>query len=174
MTLNHLEYLGQSRPCELMRSFISPTCWPPRKPSSPSGSPCASYYCRLGTVQHSQRFRRNQRPAWECGRISPLKSVSHSIAARRQECFTHVSFFFPSQKLGRDPSDEDCFFDLLSKFQSSRMDDQRCHLDEPQNGESGGGAANAVLSLNEITGRWENGLPVRVGSFHVCCFKGRN
>lgn len=85
-----------------------------------------------------------------------------------------MSFFFPSQKLGRDPSDEDCFFDLLSKFQSSRMDDQRCHLDEPQNGESGGGAANAVLSLNEITGRWENGLPVRVGSFHVCCFKGRN
>uniref|UniRef100_A0A674N1I3 G protein signaling modulator 1b n=1 Tax=Takifugu rubripes TaxID=31033 RepID=A0A674N1I3_TAKRU len=41
----------------------------------------------------------------------------------------------PPPKLGRDPSDEDCFFDLLSKFQSSRMDDQRCHLDEPQNGE---------------------------------------
>uniref|UniRef100_A0A667WUW7 G protein signaling modulator 1b n=1 Tax=Myripristis murdjan TaxID=586833 RepID=A0A667WUW7_9TELE len=39
-------------------------------------------------------------------------------------------------KLGRDPSDEDCFFDLLSKFQSSRMDDQRCHLDEPQNGDN--------------------------------------
>ncbi|XP_062844276.1 G-protein-signaling modulator 1b isoform X2 [Trichomycterus rosablanca] len=39
------------------------------------------------------------------------------------------------QKLGRDPSDEDCFFDLLSKFQSSRMDDQRCHLDEGANGE---------------------------------------
>uniref|UniRef100_A0A8C5EVX2 G protein signaling modulator 1b n=1 Tax=Gouania willdenowi TaxID=441366 RepID=A0A8C5EVX2_GOUWI len=39
----------------------------------------------------------------------------------------------PMPKLGRDPSDEDCFFDLLSKFQSSRMDDQRCHLDEPQN-----------------------------------------
>uniref|UniRef100_A0A6Q2Y9Z6 G protein signaling modulator 1b n=1 Tax=Esox lucius TaxID=8010 RepID=A0A6Q2Y9Z6_ESOLU len=37
--------------------------------------------------------------------------------------------------LGRDPSDEDCFFDLLSKFQSSRMDDQRCHLDD-QNGEN--------------------------------------
>ncbi|XP_061119246.1 G-protein-signaling modulator 1b [Conger conger] len=34
-------------------------------------------------------------------------------------------------KLGRDPSGEDCFFDLLSKFQSSRMDDQRCHFDEP-------------------------------------------
>ncbi|KAJ8408712.1 hypothetical protein AAFF_G00253470 [Aldrovandia affinis] len=33
-------------------------------------------------------------------------------------------------KLGRDPSGEDCFFDLLSKFQSSRMDDQRCGFDE--------------------------------------------
>ncbi|KAJ8346879.1 hypothetical protein SKAU_G00282800 [Synaphobranchus kaupii] len=33
-------------------------------------------------------------------------------------------------KLGRDPSGEDCFFDLLSKFQSSRMDDQRCRFDE--------------------------------------------
>ncbi|XP_021175369.2 G-protein-signaling modulator 1b isoform X3 [Fundulus heteroclitus] len=42
----------------------------------------------------------------------------------------------PVSKLGRDPSDEDCFFDLLSKFQSSRMDDQRCHLDEPQNGDN--------------------------------------
>uniref|UniRef100_A0A673WRB9 G protein signaling modulator 1b n=1 Tax=Salmo trutta TaxID=8032 RepID=A0A673WRB9_SALTR len=44
----------------------------------------------------------------------------------------------PPPKLGRDPSDEDCFFDLLSKFQSSRMDDQRCHLDDPneENGEN--------------------------------------
>ncbi|XP_034047490.1 G-protein-signaling modulator 1b isoform X2 [Thalassophryne amazonica] len=43
----------------------------------------------------------------------------------------------PPVPLGRDPSDEDCFFDLLSKFQSSRMDDQRCHLDDPQNGDNG-------------------------------------
>uniref|UniRef100_A0A8C1Z3W2 G protein signaling modulator 1b n=1 Tax=Cyprinus carpio TaxID=7962 RepID=A0A8C1Z3W2_CYPCA len=35
---------------------------------------------------------------------------------------------------------EDCFFDLLSKFQSSRMDDQRCQLDEPPNGENAEGA----------------------------------
>ncbi|XP_056259482.1 G-protein-signaling modulator 1b isoform X3 [Seriola aureovittata] len=54
------------------------------------------------------------------------------------------------KKLGRDPSDEDCFFDLLSKFQSSRMDDQRCHLDEPQNGDNGEGAANSMPSLNEM------------------------
>ncbi|XP_021175368.2 G-protein-signaling modulator 1b isoform X2 [Fundulus heteroclitus] len=54
----------------------------------------------------------------------------------------------PVSKLGRDPSDEDCFFDLLSKFQSSRMDDQRCHLDEPQNGDNQEGAADT--SLNEM------------------------
>ncbi|XP_008422614.1 G-protein-signaling modulator 1b isoform X1 [Poecilia reticulata] len=54
----------------------------------------------------------------------------------------------PVSKLGRDPSDEDCFFDLLSKFQSSRMDDQRCHLDETQNGDNTEGAANT--SLNEM------------------------
>lgn len=60
--------------------------------------------------------------------------------------------FFFHQKLGRDPSDEDCFFDLLSKFQSSRMDDQRCHLDEPQNGDGGEGAADSMPSLNEMIG----------------------
>lgn len=57
------------------------------------------------------------------------------------------------QKLGRDPSDEDCFFDLLSKFQSSRMDDQRCHLDDAQNGEHGEGAGNSVGPLNEKIGQ---------------------
>uniref|UniRef100_A0AAX7TFN9 G protein signaling modulator 1b n=1 Tax=Astatotilapia calliptera TaxID=8154 RepID=A0AAX7TFN9_ASTCA len=57
---------------------------------------------------------------------------------------------FSLQKLGRDPSDEDCFFDLLSKFQSSRMDDQRCHLDEPQNGDNREGAATSMSSLSEM------------------------
>ncbi|XP_075180850.1 G-protein-signaling modulator 1 isoform X3 [Anomaloglossus baeobatrachus] len=37
-------------------------------------------------------------------------------------------------KINRAPSDEECFFDLLSKFQSSRMDDQRCTLEESQSG----------------------------------------
>uniref|UniRef100_A0A671RG63 G-protein-signaling modulator 1-like n=1 Tax=Sinocyclocheilus anshuiensis TaxID=1608454 RepID=A0A671RG63_9TELE len=49
-------------------------------------------------------------------------------------------------KLARDASDEDCFFDLLSKFQSSRMDDQRCQLDEPPNGENAGGADPNTLN----------------------------
>ncbi|XP_066515858.1 G-protein-signaling modulator 1b [Hoplias malabaricus] len=53
----------------------------------------------------------------------------------------------PNPKLGRDPSDEDCFFDLLSKFQSSRMDDQRCHLDEANDQE---GVASNDSTLNEM------------------------
>ena len=65
------------------------------------------------------------------------------------KCFLPLCLVFFMQKLGRDPSDEDCFFDLLSKFQSSRMDDQRCHLDESQNGEDG---ANSMSSLNEMIG----------------------
>uniref|UniRef100_A0A8D2LS68 G protein signaling modulator 1 n=1 Tax=Varanus komodoensis TaxID=61221 RepID=A0A8D2LS68_VARKO len=42
----------------------------------------------------------------------------------------HVSS--SSQKIKRVPLEEECFFDLLSKFQSNRMDDQRCTLDESQ------------------------------------------
>ncbi|KAM5146151.1 G-protein-signaling modulator 1 [Mantella aurantiaca] len=38
----------------------------------------------------------------------------------------------PHLKINRAPSDEECFFDLLSKFQSNRMDDQRCTLEENQ------------------------------------------
>ncbi|RXN13352.1 G- -signaling modulator 1-like isoform X2 [Labeo rohita] len=59
------------------------------------------------------------------------------------------------KKLARDASDEDCFFDLLSKFQSSRMDDQRCQLDEPANGENAGGAdrntINDMIDANLLT-----------------------
>ncbi|KAI7812444.1 putative G-protein-signaling modulator 1 [Triplophysa rosa] len=58
----------------------------------------------------------------------------------------HVTL--PVSKLSRDHSDEDCFFDLLSKFQSSRMEDQRCQLDEPTNGENTGGAD--ADSLNDV------------------------
>uniref|UniRef100_A0A8C1KS92 G protein signaling modulator 1b n=1 Tax=Cyprinus carpio TaxID=7962 RepID=A0A8C1KS92_CYPCA len=49
-------------------------------------------------------------------------------------------------KLARDASDEDCFFDLLSKFQSSRMDDQRCQLDEPADEENAGVADRNTLN----------------------------
>uniref|UniRef100_A0A4W6CGI1 G protein signaling modulator 1b n=1 Tax=Lates calcarifer TaxID=8187 RepID=A0A4W6CGI1_LATCA len=88
--------------------------------------------------------KRNSMDSVELWKYSSDKVISLSQIS----CLTNMSFLF--QKLGRDPSDEDCFFDLLSKFQSSRMDDQRCHLDEPQNGDNGEGAANSVPSLNEM------------------------
>ncbi|XP_047381130.1 G-protein-signaling modulator 1 isoform X3 [Sciurus carolinensis] len=43
-------------------------------------------------------------------------------------------------------SEEECFFDLLSKFQSSRMDDQRCSLEE---GQAGAAEATAAPTLEE-------------------------
>ncbi|KFV03788.1 G-protein-signaling modulator 1, partial [Pterocles gutturalis] len=48
----------------------------------------------------------------------------------------------------RTPLDEECFFDLLSKFQSNRMDDQRCPLEEcpPEAAEA---AATPVPALEE-------------------------
>uniref|UniRef100_A0A8C4WUB5 G protein signaling modulator 1 n=1 Tax=Gopherus evgoodei TaxID=1825980 RepID=A0A8C4WUB5_9SAUR len=60
---------------------------------------------------------------------------------------------FPSEKvsrakINRAPSDEECFFDLLSKFQSSRMDDQRCPLEECQ-AEAAEAAATSVPALEE-------------------------
>ncbi|KAM8796768.1 G-protein-signaling modulator 1 [Eudromia elegans] len=48
-------------------------------------------------------------------------------------------------KISRSPSDEECFFDLLSKFQSNRMDDQRCPLEES----AAEAAATAVPALGE-------------------------
>uniref|UniRef100_A0A8C4WST1 G protein signaling modulator 1 n=1 Tax=Gopherus evgoodei TaxID=1825980 RepID=A0A8C4WST1_9SAUR len=51
-------------------------------------------------------------------------------------------------KINRAPSDEECFFDLLSKFQSSRMDDQRCPLEECQ-AEAAEAAATSVPALEE-------------------------
>ncbi|XP_039220103.1 G-protein-signaling modulator 1 isoform X4 [Crotalus tigris] len=56
---------------------------------------------------------------------------------------------FPSEKKSqRSQSNEDCFFDLLSKFQSSRMDDQRCTLEDSQR-ESDEAAAMPVPALEE-------------------------
>ncbi|XP_045323861.1 G-protein-signaling modulator 1 isoform X2 [Leopardus geoffroyi] len=57
----------------------------------------------------------------------------------------------PRTSIPRAPSsDEECFFDLLSKFQSSRMDDQRCPLEE---GQPGAAEATAAPSLEERVAR---------------------
>uniref|UniRef100_A0A8C0CP67 G-protein-signaling modulator 1 n=2 Tax=Balaenoptera musculus TaxID=9771 RepID=A0A8C0CP67_BALMU len=53
----------------------------------------------------------------------------------------------PRTSIPRAPSsDEECFFDLLSKFQSSRMDDQRCPLEE---GQPAAAEATAAPTLEE-------------------------
>ncbi|NWT59809.1 GPSM1 protein, partial [Erythrocercus mccallii] len=54
----------------------------------------------------------------------------------------------PQSKINRTPSDEECFFDLLSKFQSNRMDDQRCPLEECP-AEAAEAAATRVPALGE-------------------------
>uniref|UniRef100_A0A672V2A6 G protein signaling modulator 1 n=1 Tax=Strigops habroptila TaxID=2489341 RepID=A0A672V2A6_STRHB len=51
-------------------------------------------------------------------------------------------------KINRSPSEEECFFDLLSKFQSNRMDDQRCPLEECPS-EAAEAAATPVPALGE-------------------------
>uniref|UniRef100_A0A7N8XYK2 G protein signaling modulator 1b n=1 Tax=Mastacembelus armatus TaxID=205130 RepID=A0A7N8XYK2_9TELE len=95
---------------------------------------CTVLFSFLSVGARPKFTKRNSMDSVELWKYSSDKVIS----------FTHIS------KLGRDPSDEDCFFDLLSKFQSSRMDDQRCHLDEPQNGDNGEGGANSTASLNEM------------------------
>uniref|UniRef100_A0A7M4EQ88 G-protein-signaling modulator 1 n=1 Tax=Crocodylus porosus TaxID=8502 RepID=A0A7M4EQ88_CROPO len=86
----------------------------------------------------SKRYRENQ-PGLE--RKSQESSTS---ALDTRDVRVHVS----QSKIPRTPSDEDCFFDLLSKFQSNRMDDQRCPLEESQT-EAAEAAATPVPALEE-------------------------
>ncbi|XP_066896410.1 G-protein-signaling modulator 1 isoform X2 [Kogia breviceps] len=68
------------------------------------------------------------------GGHSPLNSADVRVQVRRTS-------------IPRAPSsDEECFFDLLSKFQSSRMDDQRCPLEE---GQPAAAEATAAPTLEE-------------------------
>ncbi|TRY89515.1 hypothetical protein DNTS_012013 [Danionella cerebrum] len=60
-----------------------------------------------------------------------------------EDITVHVSH----PKISREASDEDCFFDLLSKFQSSRMDDQRCQLDETNNDRETGDDQNSLSDI---------------------------
>lgn len=64
----------------------------------------------------------------------------------------------PPQGLPRAPSsDEECFFDLLSKFQGSRMDDQRCPLEE---GQPRAAEATAAAALEERIGERPRRAPL--------------
>ncbi|KAM8934318.1 G-protein-signaling modulator 1 [Pelodytes ibericus] len=73
-------------------------------------------------VKHAQskKYRDNQLPA-----VNKAQDVTSADT-------TDVRVQMPLLKINRAPSDEECFFDLLSKFQSNRMDDQRCTLEDSQ------------------------------------------
>uniref|UniRef100_UPI00398E6463 G-protein-signaling modulator 1-like isoform X7 n=1 Tax=Pristiophorus japonicus TaxID=55135 RepID=UPI00398E6463 len=81
------------------------------------------------------------------GRIQPQSLAQQSpgagservpfIARCSQTDCSAVDHSSLGPKVNRDPSDEECFFDLLSRFQSNRMDDQRCTFEERQNGTVG-------------------------------------
>nr|XP_034969059.1 G-protein-signaling modulator 1 isoform X1 [Zootoca vivipara] len=62
-----------------------------------------------------------------------------------------VRFQLSRLKIKRAPSDEECFFELLSKFQSNRMDDQRCPLEEGQKVPEEATVATLVPALEERT-----------------------
>ncbi|XP_068105195.1 G-protein-signaling modulator 1 isoform X2 [Hyperolius riggenbachi] len=71
----------------------------------------------------SRRYKENDCTS---GALSPDSGPVDAMDVRVQ---------MPRLKINRAPSDEECFFDLLSKFQSNRMDDQRCTLEDSQNAE---------------------------------------
>uniref|UniRef100_A0A1A8MNC3 G-protein signaling modulator 1b n=1 Tax=Nothobranchius pienaari TaxID=704102 RepID=A0A1A8MNC3_9TELE len=68
----------------------------------------------------------------------------------KEECLsTHVTFQDVLELKERDRRGERIIGWRVVKFQSSRMDDQRCHLDDPQNGDNREGTANTP-TLNEM------------------------
>uniref|UniRef100_A0A6Q2X2G5 G protein signaling modulator 1b n=1 Tax=Esox lucius TaxID=8010 RepID=A0A6Q2X2G5_ESOLU len=96
-------------------------------------SPCGSEFEVQGA--RPKFTKRNSMDSVELWKYSSDKSLDERQWLNSTVDTDDITVQVPLPKLGRDPSDEDCFFDLLSKFQSSRMDDQRCHLDD-QNGEN--------------------------------------
>ncbi|XP_067868290.1 G-protein-signaling modulator 1b isoform X2 [Heterodontus francisci] len=73
------------------------------------------------------------------------------IVARYSMENMNVVKLSPEKKVNRDPSDEECFFDLLSRFQSNRMDDQRCTFEERQNGTTGSASTLASPLQDRIS-----------------------
>ncbi|XP_007441767.1 G-protein-signaling modulator 1-like, partial [Python bivittatus] len=88
----------------------------------------------LSLSARSHKYRENQSLLEGCSE-SPLET-------------SDVQVQLSQLKIRQAPSKEDCFFDLLSKFQSNRMDDQRCPLEDSQR-ESDEAAATPVPALEE-------------------------
>uniref|UniRef100_A0A3B4FIG7 G protein signaling modulator 2 n=1 Tax=Pundamilia nyererei TaxID=303518 RepID=A0A3B4FIG7_9CICH len=76
-------------------------------------------------------------------RTAPLYCSAHTSSTRRHSCIQDQTtfavlflfiffklFVFVFQRLSPDMLGDDGFFDLLSRFQSNRMDDQRCSIQD--------------------------------------------
>ncbi|KAK7174051.1 hypothetical protein R3I93_003777 [Phoxinus phoxinus] len=99
-----------------------------------------------GDAQDDDASRRFRIPQSQCRSYTDSQSSEERQWIDSPVDTEDITVHVTPPKLGRDPSDEDCFFDLLSKFQSSRMDDQRCELDEPPDGEDAGGVEENRLN----------------------------
>ena len=72
---------------------------------------------------------------------------------RKKNSLSHI--FLPQGSVNDEGSvDEDSFFELLTKFQSKRMDDQRCRLSQP--------SATAVQPNNILFENDDGAPPPRV------------
>ncbi|XP_067114218.1 G-protein-signaling modulator 1b [Osmerus mordax] len=120
--------------------------------SSEIGDRNGELTARMNVEQLMEALGVSESDLTSCGSEFEKQGARPKFSKRNSMDSVELWKYSSDKKLGCDPSDEDCFFDLLSKFQSSRMDDQRCNLDETQNGENGknGGGAADILSFNEM------------------------
>ncbi|XP_060106637.1 G-protein-signaling modulator 1 [Heteronotia binoei] len=123
---------------------------------------CTGYEAQGARPKNSWRKSMSSAGKDQNGESHPVTDLS--LPARSSKCRESqtileakppVSRSFPLEasgvqvrlKLKRASSEEECFFDLLSKFQSNRMDDQRCPLEEGQ--KETGEAASTPLPVRE-------------------------
>ncbi|XP_068513005.1 G-protein-signaling modulator 1 isoform X2 [Anas acuta] len=115
-----------------------------RRPQGSSTSPLDASEVRVQVSQSVVGPSVGLRAGTDLG--EKLLGTSPSWRQDAQEIFLEGSSV--TEKINRTPSDEECFFDLLSKFQSNRMDDQRCPLEECPS-EAAEAAATPVPALEE-------------------------
>ncbi|XP_038020895.2 G-protein-signaling modulator 1 isoform X1 [Anas platyrhynchos] len=115
-----------------------------RRPQGSSTSPLDASEVRVQVSQSVVGPSVGLRAGTDLG--ERLLRTSPSWRQDAQENFLEGSSL--TKKINRTPSDEECFFDLLSKFQSNRMDDQRCPLEECPS-EAAEAAATPVPALEE-------------------------
>ncbi|GLH03400.1 G-protein-signaling modulator 2 [Gryllus bimaculatus] len=77
-----------------------------------------------------------------------VNKIQVAAAGEPQASQTLPSGSMAEENQGKHPDDEESFFDLLSRFQSKRMDDQRCSLNIVENKENNHSAAATAVRNN--------------------------